>query len=318
MSCALSDIFDVRYGHSLELNALELSDEKNGIAFVSRQSGRNGIAAYVAPIDDVDPAPGEEITCALSGNPLATFLQEKPFYTAFHVAILRPKVPLTKQQILFYCVCIKANRYKYSYGRQANKTLPSLQIPSIDEIPDWVTAADLNTLDNIGLPLEEIKSPQLDTSVWRSYRYDQLFEIGRGLGPRKATLTSEGKTPFVTAIDSNNGLSGYTVESPKHHGNVITVNRNGNGVAEAFYQPAPFSSTEDVHVFIPKFDLNKYIAMFLVPLIRKERYRFNYGRKWGLARMNESTIRLPAQVDGEPDWGFMEKYIKSLPYSKSI
>jgi hypothetical protein len=58
--------------------------------------------------------------------------------------------------------------------------------------------------------------------------------------------------------------------------------------------------------------------MFLIPLIQKEKYRFNYGRKWGLARMNESIIRLPAQADGEPDWGFMESFVKSLPYSKSI
>lgn len=37
MSCALSDLFEIRNGHSLELNALELSDCLNGIAFVSRQ-----------------------------------------------------------------------------------------------------------------------------------------------------------------------------------------------------------------------------------------------------------------------------------------
>ena len=318
MSCLLSQVFDVRYGHSLELNALELSNRIDGVAFVSRQMGQNGISAYVSPIDEVEPAPAGEITCALSGNGvLTTCLQEAPFYTAFHVAILRPKVPLTRQQILYYCVCIKANRYRYSYGRQANKTLSTLQIPSVDEIPNWVKAADLDVLKNFNKPFQKSERAKIDSSKWKPYRYDKLFQIERGLGPRKASLTGDGTTPFVTSIESNNGLTGYTIEEPKHEGNVITVNRNGS-VAEAFYQPEPFSTTEDVHVFNPKFNLNRYVAMFLVPLIRKERYRFNYARKWGLARMNESIICLPAQSDGEPDWKFMEGFIKSLPYSKSI
>lgn len=57
MNCPVSEIFDVRYGHSLELNALEQSDRENGVAFVSRRMGQNGISAYVAPIDELIPAP---------------------------------------------------------------------------------------------------------------------------------------------------------------------------------------------------------------------------------------------------------------------
>lgn len=319
MPCAVSDIFDVRYGHSLELNALALSNPKDGIAFVSRQTGQNGISAHVMPIDDIEPAPAGEVTCALSGNGvLTTCLQQAPFYTGFHVAILRPKLKLTEQQSLFYCLCIKANRYRYSYGRQANKTLPTLQIPAMDEIPEWVAAFDLNKLHGVGDAITKTPPPNLDPAKWVSFKYDYLFDIERGKGPRKLSLNGEGETPFITAIDSNNGLTGFTVEPPQHDGNVIAVNRNGNGVAEAFYQPAPFSSTEDVHVFKPRFQLNKRIAMFLIPLIRQEQYRFNYARKWGLERMKELIIRLPVRSSGEPDWQFMEDYIKSLPYSKSI
>ncbi|MCZ9990027.1 hypothetical protein OFR29_09340 [Brachyspira hyodysenteriae] len=67
--------------------------------------------------------------------------------------------------------------------------------------------------------------------------------------------------------------------------------------------------------------LNKYIALFLVTVISKEKYRFNYGRKWGITRMEKTTIKLPAKFINdkyEPDWEYMENYIKSLPYSSSI
>ena len=55
--------------------------------------------------------------------------------------------------------------------------------------------------------------------------------------------------------------------------------------------------------------------MFLVTILNLEKYRYNYGRKASQARMKERSIKLPAK-NGQPDWQFMEKYIKSLPYSK--
>ena len=60
----LSKIFDVRYGHSLELNRLQICQPHEGYAFVSRKSGDNGIAAYVRQIEGLAPAPAGELTLA--------------------------------------------------------------------------------------------------------------------------------------------------------------------------------------------------------------------------------------------------------------
>jgi hypothetical protein len=49
-----------------------------------------------------------------------------------------------------------------------------------------------------------------------------------------------------------------------------------------------------------------------------EKYRYSYGRKWGIERMNESLIKLPVDNKENPDFEFMENYIKSLPFSVSI
>lgn len=68
----------------------------------------------------------------------------------------------------------------------------------------------------------------------------------------------------------------------------------------------------------PKFDMTAEIGLFLCTLIRKEKYRFNYGRKWHLERMKESVIRFPTTENGEPDWNFMERYIKSLSFSSQL
>ncbi len=92
---------------------------------------------------------------------------------------------------------------------------------------------------------------------------------------------------------------------------------SGNA-GEAFYQEKPFKVTNMITILKPKFNINTYIGLFLVTLIRKEKYRYSYGRKSGIERMKESKIKLPVDSKGNPDWKFMENYIKSLPYSASL
>src|SRR5580704_10534820 len=102
----VSDLFEVRYGHSLELNRLKTVPRMEGVAFVSRKMGDNGVSAYVAPIAGAEPAPPGELSCALGGNGvLSTFLQQEHFYTGRDVARLIPKSKLSPQQLLFYCMC---------------------------------------------------------------------------------------------------------------------------------------------------------------------------------------------------------------------
>jgi hypothetical protein len=160
-------------------------------------------------------------------------------------------------------------------------------------------------------------APALSGDSWVPFRYEALFDIKKGRRLTKGQMT-EGATPFIGAIDSNNGYRQYVDVEPNHEGNTLTVNYNGNGVAEAFYQREPFWASDDVNVLYPKFKLNPYIAMFICALIRKEKYRFSYGRKWHVERMKQSVLRLPVTDDGEPDWAFMENYIRSLPHSGSI
>lgn len=312
----LDSLFDVKYGHSLELNRLVQTDKTDGIAFVSRKSGDNGIDCYVEKIQGVEPNPAGDLTCALGGSVLSTFLQERPYYTAFHIACLKPNIYLSKSQLLYYAACITANRYKYSYGRQANKTLKELLIPSIDSLPDWVNQTPVDLPDDTKLPFFNTKSPLLETSKWKPFLYKDLFIIKKGQRLTKAEMT-EGGTPYIGSSDGNNGLTALIGQQPLHEGNTISLSYNGS-VGEAFYQPKDFWATDDVNVLYPRFKINSAIALFICTLIRKEKYCYNYGRKWTLEKMNKSTIKLPVKHDGSPDFNFMENYIKSLPCSSQI
>jgi len=115
----------------------------------------------------------------------------------------------------------------------------------------------------------------------------------------------------------DDGYRQFVDAIPNHKGNTISVNYNGS-VAEAFYQPMPYWASDDVNVLYPRFTMTVLSALFLCTLIRREKYRFSYGRKWHLERMEEASIRLPVATSGEPDWSFMEHLMESLPYSLHV
>ena len=56
----------------------------------------------------------------------------------------------------------------------------------------------------------------------------------------------------------------------------------------------------------------------MVTVLDNENYKYQYGRQYRQKNFRKHKIKLPATNNGTPDWQFMEKYIKSLPYSKSI
>ncbi len=308
---SLNEIFDIRGGHSLDLNKLTISTEKEGIAYVSRKSGDNGISAYVKKISSIRSGKAGELTCALSGNGvLSTFIQERDFYTSYHVAILTPKFELTKMEKFFYCYSILENQYRFNWGRQANKTLKDIQIPSYNDIPKWVYTTKIPNI--MKKPLIN-KGCNLNVETWKYFKLGNIFNIIKGKTPKNQT---EGSISLISATNSNNGSSKKINSlNNKNKANTITVSSNGS-IAESFYQNKDFFATGDINILECE-NINVYTALFVNTIISKEKFRFNYGRKWGKEKMLEHKIKLPL-INNKPDWEFMENYIKSLDYSASL
>ena len=310
----LHTIFDIEYGNQYDLNKMKEPVGSRGVAFVSRKSGDLGVKTFVEKTKEEPYAEGL-ITVALGGSILTTGVQQFPFYTAQNIKVLKPKKDLSFREKVFYCMCIEKNKYRYStMGREANRSLDKLRVP--DTIPSWIKKIDLadQKLDKQPLTNDDI---DIYSVPWEEFYYKELFEIDSGKGPRIRD-TPPGETPMVTATTDNNGINTFLDHEPTHPGGVISVARNGKGVGAAFYQPVPFCSNEDVRVFKPKFEMDVYTALFFVTLIRKERYRFNYGRKWGTRRMRKTKFELPITDNGVPNYELIRNYIQSLNFSKCI
>ncbi len=316
----LSQLFDVEYGNKFDLNKMEVSDKlAGGINFVNRSARNCGVSAIVAPVLGRAPYQAGNITVSLGGSLLASFVQLEPFYTGQNVAVLKPKEEMIFAERLYVCMCIAHNRFRYStFGREANRTIRTLPVPARSEFPDWLIDCDVSQLETeFAKPHYAGPRSPLNPRSWKWFALSMLFDIRKGKRLTKADI-EPGTTAFISAIDSNNGLRQRINAKPMHPSKVITVNYNGNGVAEAFYQPEPFLASDDVNVLYPKFDLDLPIALFVCTIIRREKYRFSYGRKWNLDRMNESKIRLPTDIIGEPDWVWMRNYVMNQNYSSHL
>jgi len=127
---SIGDLFIIKYGVNLELNACEEVTDKNdsNVNFVSRTEDNNGVSSRVTIIEGVEPQKEGVISIAGGGSVLSTFLQKEPFYSGRDLYTLEGKEEISDAAKLFIITIIEQNKYKYSYGRQANKTLPDIEL----------------------------------------------------------------------------------------------------------------------------------------------------------------------------------------------
>ena len=57
---------------------------------------------------------------------------------------------------------------------------------------------------------------------------------------------------------------------------------------------------------------NKYISLYISEAISSQRCKYGYGYKMGTGRLKRQKIMLPASPDGQPDWEYMELYMREI------
>lgn len=288
-TCKVNKLFYVNYGVNLELNALV--QDSGGINFVSRTSKNNGVSAKVKPIPSIEPLPAGTITVAGGGSVMEAFLQCSPYYSGRDLYYLTPKVPMTNEEKLFYCLCLRSNKYRFSYGRQSNTTLHELQIPTLDSIPDYVHGFSLKEygtqlLRQIDFPLNHV----LYEKGNRLLPLEALFEIQNGISSaeviRNKTKISENWVPFIrpsyrqeTSIDAYVNIN-LIPQAKVFPAETLYVSTDGQGShTYSYVSTFTFVPNSNVAVLIPKRKMGLLEKLFYAQCITNNRYKFSYGRK---------------------------------------
>ena len=146
---------------------------------------------------------------------------------------------------------------------------------------------------------------------WEPFRLDALFDIVKGSRLTKKDM-KEGNIRYIGATAFNNGITNYIGNNEETHpGGTLTVCYNGS-IGQTYYQDKEFWATDDVNVLYPKFQMSKYAALFIAPLIRAVGKNYAYIDKWKIEDMKNSIIYLPTGNNNQPDWEYIEQYMKSI------
>lgn len=161
--------------------------------------------------------------------------------------------------------------------------------------------------------MREKMTNTLDRKDWDAFSLDRLFKIvSTSSGIDKCRLINlDGDIPYITRTDKNNGyelfIGSQSYKYKADSGNVITI---GLDTQTVFYQPSCFYTGQNIQVLCSD-NINKYTALFIIPMIKILMQKFNWGGNGAtLTRLKRSKILLPVNSKGEPDYKFMEEYVK--------
>ncbi len=159
----------------------------------------------------------------------------------------------------------------------------------------------------------------IQNKKWKEFVFEDLFEIDSTSSSidRNKLVTKAGEIPYITRSEKNNGYDSFVAKQSEKYGldegNVITI---GLDTQSVFYQPKEFYTGQNIQV-LKNEHLNKQVAQFLIPLIVRQMGKFNWGGNGAtLTRLRRSKILLPIDSLGNPDYPFMEAYMRKKEQEK--
>ena len=258
----------------------------------------------------------------------------QPGYASLDMKVhcLKPiDIELNDNIALFIVSVVRNSLDRFMYADQISSTvLPELDIKlpvDANNQPDWKYMQDyiISNKPSVAKKYRMLNSinicnTKVDISNWKE------FEIGELFGDKikkpqvyhtREVKESEDGIPYIVRSKYNNGLKYYVKQEEKFEmspGGTISF---GAENATFFYQEKPYISGRDIY-YIDTRNYNKYVCMFLITCLRTitKRYSYNYGLFPEL--LKQEKIKLPVNQDGKPDWSYMEKYIKNMPYGSII
>lgn len=155
---------------------------------------------------------------------------------------------------------------------------------------------------------------RIKDSEWKAILLSDIFDFDKGNQNNMGAMQN-GNIPLVSAKKCDNGYKAFISENGKklYDGHCITLNNDGDGGAGlAYYQPTKMALDSHVTALIPKFPMSKYTMLFIARSISKQRSLFGHGRSINSARLRIFRLMLPMDENNQPDYAFMEAYMKGV------
>lgn len=149
---------------------------------------------------------------------------------------------------------------------------------------------------------------ELTTKNWKEFRIEDLFDYERGK-EAAPNQNQHGECPLISGTQDNNGFVRLVEPTKVIDGHCLTV--SVNFASTVFYQEENFCASVNIIILRPKSEMTKKQLLFIGSILSKKHKVYSYTDKVSKVLLMKETLLLPSKND-EPDWDFMEEFIKEI------
>ncbi|OGX30854.1 MAG: hypothetical protein A2787_01435 [Omnitrophica WOR_2 bacterium RIFCSPHIGHO2_01_FULL_48_9] len=157
-------------------------------------------------------------------------------------------------------------------------------------------------------------SPQSSISLQKvrmgEFKVEDYFDVVLG-GKDEIEDLEEGNFPIVSTSEFMNGVTTWKKPRKIYDAPSITVATDGS-TCSSFVQEFPFYAFYKVAILSPKAgkDVPVDALYYVAYLLKRERWRYVYARKFGKYRINQTKLYSPVDAKGNPDFELMAKIVQ--------
>ena len=321
------DIFDNIYiAKSTDQNKLKVGN----VPFIGRTSINNGLQGeYFVEKEKINK--GNSLTISMVGEPKC-FYHKYSFTCSQNILVLQNDefINITNSKFLIPIIdnYLKAKGYGYGYPVGKERILRNKLLLPVDKnnqinwnfMEEYIKERENKQRNDLkeyykSRLLNLVVCPEVLTDVeWGEFSLRDLFIFERG-NQNNMSSCEAGEIPLISAKKIDNGVKTFISDNGKKlfEGHILTLNNDGDGgVGIAYYQANKMALDTHVTALIPIIHINRSSLLFISKTITIQRDKFSHGYSLNNNRMKAQKIVLPIDKDGNPNWSYMDNFIKNI------
>lgn len=301
-------------------------NEPGDCPLIQETNNNNGFDRMVVPTKIIK---GNSITVSIN-YAQNVFYQADDFCASVNIAVLRNS-HLNRYNSQFVCSVLRNAHQKFDYTSKISKELLNkemIMLP-VDKTgqPDWaymesfMANLEIKVAESLTMlqAAKDAEKKKVDTREWGEFRVGELFDIHptKAYKCTNAELLDNGETHVVVNSAYNNGVGGLSTLKPTEQGNMITFSDTVDANT-IFYQDKPFIGYPHVQGLYPigifRKNWTELSLKYFATVFRQKALSigFDYGNKFRRDIAVKLYIFLPVDKTGQPDWVYMEEYMRKV------
>ncbi len=281
------------------------SHDSGDIKFVTNGFFNNGVLGFVTPLENekvfLDTAICVSAFCEAT-------VQTGPFLPRGNggsgLLVLVPRAEMSIEELYHYAAQINKHAWRFSFGRMVmadRLARLSIMEPTVSISVEKVVN---------GLIPPKTKPIAVRIKRTKEFPLTSLVEVTREYAPylNQLDLTSQ-RTPYVTTTEMNNGVSLLCNEDPLFKSGTVTVSLDGI-CGTTFFQFEDYMAGEKTAVLTGKAHSESFM-FYVAAMIRLKAWRYHYGRKLSMGRLQAMSIPLPVDEKEEIDYKVIDTIVSN-------